>query len=83
MQIEKAVHPDDRKFQVDALQNHLNNGTPYDIKIRLREKNGVYRWFRCRGKAIRNEAGKPIRMIGCFSDIDELMMEAKRDQDRA
>lgn len=80
MQIERAVHPDDRPKQVEALHKHLNHGALYDIKIRLQDRNGVYRWFRSRGRAIRNEEGRPIRMVGSFSDIHDLVIEAQRER---
>lgn len=83
MQIESAVHPDDRSMQIEALQKHLNHGAPYDVKMRLKDRSGVYRWFRSRGKAIRNENGKPVRMIGCFSDIHDLVVAAKRGRDES
>lgn len=80
MQLDRAVHPDDRARQIEALHNHLNHGAPYDVKFRIRDRTGVYRWFRSRGRAIRNEEGKPVRMIGCFSDIHDLVIEAQRGQ---
>jgi len=80
MQIENAVHKEDRSTHVEALKNHLNLGAPYDVKVRMRDRTGVYRWFRSRGKAIRNAEGKPIRMIGCLSDIHDLIVEAQRQR---
>lgn len=77
-QIERAIHPDDRPKHVEALHKHLNHGAPYDVRFRIRDRNGVYRWFRSRGRAIRNKGGRPIRMIGCFSDIHDLFIEAQR-----
>lgn len=78
--IESAIHPDDRSIHVDALQRHLNTHTPYDIKFRMRDRNGVYRWFRSRGKAMLNADGRPVRMIGSFSDVHDLVLGARRDR---
>ena len=77
-QIESAIHPDDRSLHAQALRDHLNKGTPFDVTIRLMDRTGVYRWFRSRGKAMRNPAGRPVRMIGCFSDVHDLVIAAKR-----
>jgi PAS domain S-box-containing protein len=77
--IESAIHPDDRNTHVEALRNHLNNHTPYDVKFRMRGRNGVYRWFRSRGKAVCGAGGRPVRMIGSFSDIHDLVIGAQRD----
>lgn len=77
-QIESAIHPDERCLHAEALRNHLNRGTPFDVTIRLKDRTGVYRWFRSRGKAMRNTAGRPIRMIGCFSDVHDLAISPTR-----
>lgn len=77
--IEDAIHPDDVSLHKDALKKHLDDSAPYDLKLRLRSQAGGYRWYHSRGKAIRNAAGKPVRMIGCFSDIHELMLATERN----
>ncbi|MEZ5891995.1 MAG: PAS domain-containing protein [Parvularculaceae bacterium] len=82
-QIENAIHPEDRSAHAAALRNHLNNGAPFDVRIRLKNRSGVYRWFRSRGKAVRNADGRPVRMIGSFDDIHDLVIEARRDRLRA
>ncbi len=77
--IEDAIHPEDLNLHKDALKKHLGDAAPYDLKLRLRAHSGGYRWYHSRGKAIRNDAGKPVRMIGCFSDIHDLMLAAERN----
>ena len=61
-----------------ALQDHFEQHRPYDIEYRLRTKSGDYRWFRARGQAIWDDAGRPSRMAGSISDITE----QKRSQQR-
>ncbi|KOR29649.1 hypothetical protein TI05_14915, partial [Achromatium sp. WMS3] len=39
------------------------------MEIRLRCKNGEYRWFLSRGQAEWDESGQPVRMTGFISDI--------------
>lgn len=77
--IEDAIHPDDVSLHKAALKKHLDDNAPYDLKLRLRSQTGGYRWYHSRGKAIRSEAGKPVRMIGCFSDIHDLMLATERN----
>ena len=66
---ESALHPDDKKSTLDSLQQHLENGTPYDVECRLKNSDGNYRWFRTRGRAVREADGKPFRMAGSLTDI--------------
>ncbi len=79
-QIEEAIHPDDRPNHKDTLQRHLNEGAPYDIRLRLRDNTGVYRWYKSRGRAIRDDKGKPIRMVGGFFDIHDIMLECENQK---
>ena len=39
--------------------------------IASRHRDGTYRWMLARGTAIRDEAGKPIRLVGTRVDITE------------
>ncbi len=77
-QIEKAIHPDDRVKHAEALQRHLNVGAPYSVRLRLLDSAGVYRWHLSRGRAMRDAAGKPTRMIGGFCDIHDVVIELQK-----
>ncbi len=65
------LHPDDVDRVTLAIRAHLERREPYDIEYRLRTKNGMYRWFRSRGQAVWNEAGRPVRMAGTITDITD------------
>ncbi|WDI32529.1 PAS domain-containing protein [Hyphococcus flavus] len=69
--VENAIHPDDRPKHTQALRNHLSDNQPYDLMLRLRGQDGGYRWYRSRGTALRNEAGKTVRMIGGFMEVTD------------
>ena len=75
---ESRLPPEDLERVRVALQDHFERHIPYDIEYRLRTKSGDYRWFRARGQAIWNDAGRPSRMAGSISDITE----QKRSQQR-
>ena len=63
------AHPDDRDRVMSAVYEHLHGTMPLDVEVRLLKKAGVYGWFRIRGQAIWDEAGKPVRMAGSLTDI--------------
>jgi PAS domain S-box-containing protein len=65
------LHPDDMERVALATRWHLERRDPYDIEYRLRTKSGSYRWFRSRGQAVWNEAGRPVRMAGAITDITD------------
>jgi PAS domain S-box-containing protein len=77
------LHPDDAGRVKAAVQAHFKRRTPYDIELRLRAKNGDYRWFRARGEAERDAKGKPVRMAGSVTDITERKQaeEAQRESE--
>jgi diguanylate cyclase (GGDEF)-like protein/PAS domain S-box-containing protein len=78
------IHPDDYDRVVSAMTNHLEKGTRYDVDYRHRYKSGEYRWQNSKGQAVLGESGKPIKMVGCISDITERKRaeEALREQAR-
>jgi len=66
------IHPDDKRRARVALDAHLiDEDMDYEDEFRLQLKTGEYRWFRCRGNALRDERGKPYRISGSITDVDE------------
>jgi PAS domain S-box-containing protein len=66
------VHPEDLPVLMEAVRRHSEEGLLYDVEVQLVLKNGNYRWFRTRGKAVRNENGEVVRMVGSMTDIHDL-----------
>src|SRR5690606_22412397 len=50
---------------------HVRDGRPYDVEVRLRTREGEYRWMRIRGQAERNPDGTPRRLSGSIQDVTE------------
>lgn len=68
---EEALHPEDRPRVHAAVKRNLEEGLPYFCEMRLRNKDGSYRWYLSEGNAIRDEQGKPVRMTGFITDIHD------------
>uniref|UniRef100_UPI0011213539 PAS domain S-box protein n=1 Tax=Nitrospira cf. moscoviensis SBR1015 TaxID=96242 RepID=UPI0011213539 len=66
-------HPDDRPKFMAALQHCIQDETPmFDSEHRMRCKDGSYKWVVERNKIIsRTLAGKPLRILGTYTDITE------------
>ena len=67
------LHPDDKTMVIDKRRTYLKEprDAAYVIEIRLRHKDGDYRWVQSRGKAVRDSEGRAVRMLGNITDITE------------
>lgn len=76
-----SVHPDDRAFVEQAVNDTLSEKKPYDIEHRIMLPDRNVRIVNERAEVTFNDAGKPIRMIGTVQDITERKQveEALRD----
>lgn len=64
------IHPDDRPMTLHALDEYLSGSEEFFIsEHRLRRKGGDYLWVLVRGKALRDDSGKVVRMAGSLTDI--------------
>jgi PAS domain S-box-containing protein len=69
---EARLHPDDRERALTTVQEYLEAKTPdYELEHRLRHKDGSYRWILARGAIVRDEHGKPYRMVGSHLDVTD------------
>jgi diguanylate cyclase (GGDEF)-like protein/PAS domain S-box-containing protein len=78
----ERIHTDDRNHVIFDLSEHFAQRTEvFANKHRLRHKDGGYRWVLCRGVAVYNDLGRPVRIGGSFTDITELtQLEQKVEQ---
>jgi diguanylate cyclase (GGDEF)-like protein/PAS domain S-box-containing protein len=66
------VHSDDRAELRAALDRHLSGDTPhFEHEYRMRHNDGSVRWMLCRGVAVPDDAGRPIRIAGSQTDVTE------------
>lgn len=75
-----TLHPEDRPRVLRRLREHLAGKSPYyEATYRILKDDGSETWILDRGKLIaRDDAGKPVRMIGVETDITaQKVMEAR------
>lgn len=68
---EALIHPDDKLRTMTALENHIKGAARYNTEYRIKTNDGGWRWWSARGTALRNDQGKPYKMIGSITDITE------------
>jgi diguanylate cyclase (GGDEF)-like protein/PAS domain S-box-containing protein len=66
-----VVHPDDLALCLAKWENARHRAEPYTVEYRLRGKDGVYRWFLCRGNPIRDPKGEVVKWFGTCTDIED------------
>ncbi|MBI5750305.1 MAG: PAS domain-containing protein [Nitrospinae bacterium] len=67
----KFVHPDDREFVKNAVNDALDNKKPYSIDYRIVLKGGGEKFIHEQGVVALNSTGEPVRMAGTIQDITE------------
>ncbi|MFT5699064.1 MAG: PAS domain S-box-containing protein [Desulforhopalus sp.] len=69
---ESRMHPDEREEAIGMVEDYLAGRIPeYAMEFRLRHKDGSYRWVYTRGEKQLDDAGNPVRILGCHVDITE------------
>jgi PAS domain S-box-containing protein len=68
----KLFHPYDAQKKGIEMQNFLaSQDRTYEFEHRLLQKDGSYRWVQVRCMVFRDKDGKPYRMLGTQSDIQD------------
>ena len=67
----QVVHPEDRDM-VDAARHEARlTGREYSLEHRIVRPDGTVRYVLVREEAVRDEAGRPLRLVGFAQDITE------------
>lgn len=78
---EELVHPEDRPQLEQALRDHIDRGTPYRAKVRMRHKAGHYLDLITQGILTRRTSTSNGVMIGTVVDISaEVRARATADE---
>jgi formate hydrogenlyase transcriptional activator len=65
------AHPDDADRARAAFDHARANGNAFELELRIRKGDGIYRWFLARYNPLRDELGRTARWYVAFTDIEE------------
>lgn len=66
------LHPDDREKTLALWHAAVAGQTEtYEIEHRFKDANGLFRWFKSRGLAVRDQNGAVVKWFGTSTDIHE------------
>jgi diguanylate cyclase (GGDEF)-like protein/PAS domain S-box-containing protein len=68
----ERIHSEDRESFTELLTNRgtLELGR-FESEIRMRHRDGSYRWMLCSGVVQTNNLGTPVRLAGSLADVTE------------
>ena len=62
---------DAEHFRHEMGRHFKNPNHPFDVLVRLRHKDGSWRWVQSRGQATRDAQGRAVRFLGTQFDVTE------------
>jgi two-component system cell cycle sensor histidine kinase/response regulator CckA len=75
------IHPGDRRMVEDCVAQAARDGADLDVEFRVPWPSGDTHWLAARGRVLRSEDGRPVRVLGIGTDIsDRKSLEAQLRQ---
>jgi len=71
-------HPDDRERVTEEVLSRLASGVPHELEVRIRRKDGSYRWSLARYNPLLDEQGRITRWYVSGTDIEERKQAEER-----
>ena len=78
------VHPDDLDVALQRVQAYIADPKPgFESELRLRHRDGSWRWILANASMLYDVEGKPQRMLGCHIDVTERRRQEDLVRDHA
>jgi PAS domain S-box-containing protein len=78
----EAVHPDDLAVCLDRWATAIEWRSPYEVKLRLRGRDGGYRWFLTRAEPIVDQEKRAVCWFGTCTDVHEQQLQLDQLEER-
>jgi formate hydrogenlyase transcriptional activator len=69
--LQQVLHPQDAGLVGNDLPARFQSGSPFEYEVRLKRKDGQYRWFHYRLSPMSDEQGRITRWYAAGTDIDD------------
>ncbi len=82
----EKVLPEDRVTLQQSLTTAIENNSDYSSEFRIQKSDGLISWIYGHGRAVCDEDGKPLRMVGVHADVSsqkKIAEELKRSKEEA
>jgi PAS domain S-box-containing protein len=83
------AYPEDRDLLMGSARRAVEEGAEHEVEYRIIRTDGSTRWIGTRGRVVRDESGRPQRLVGVCMDItarkqaEEALRQAKAEAERA
>jgi two-component system cell cycle sensor histidine kinase/response regulator CckA len=67
----QRIDPGERAAVVEAMRHAMETDTPINVEFRANLPDGSWRFVHARAETVRDERGKPVRLLGTVQDITE------------
>ena len=78
--LHRLLHPQDAERMIREHPAKFQSGAPYELEVRLRRRDGQYRWFFFRFKPMLDEQGRITRWYAAATDIEDRKQAEQRLQ---
>jgi PAS domain S-box-containing protein len=74
------IHPEDSARMAETVNRYHHDRTRdrFFDELRLKHRDGTYRWVVSRGRIVRDDQGKPIRFVGAIGDMTDRLESAAK-----
>jgi transcriptional regulator with GAF, ATPase, and Fis domain len=69
--LQQVLHPQDAGLVTNELPGKFQCGSPFEYEVRLKRKDGRYRWFHYRLSPMSDEQGSITRWYAAGTDIED------------
>lgn len=78
---QRLVHPDDLERTNAMWEKAFATGEPIEFELRLRQTDGIYRWFFSRAAPVKDAHGRVTKWCGVSTDIED-RKQAEHERER-